>query len=83
MVPITYAKKLKNCFKLDPRCPKAEEVRYVALSLERTTANVLNCPKSSREIVIGFLGGGARRRGPHPSMLGLCSGARRAGPKPP
>jgi hypothetical protein len=41
MVPITYAKKLKNCFKLDPRCPKAEEVRFLGLSPGRITANVL------------------------------------------
>ena len=48
-----YAKKLKKCLKLDPRCPNAAEVRFGARSPKRTTANVLIARKSSREIVMG------------------------------
>jgi|ERR1035441_9633929 hypothetical protein len=43
MVPITYDKKLKKCLKLDPRCPKAAEVRFGALSPEKTQEKCFNC----------------------------------------
>jgi hypothetical protein len=58
MVSVTYAKKLKKCLKLDPRCPKVEEVRFGARSFKRTTENVVIAWKSSREVVVCFFGWG-------------------------